>query len=80
MADQEAHAPEQQKGPGRGPANPPNAHAVYSWPGRRIRRETQFGAHSGNGGREQASEIEALQGHKISENPGGTKIKRERLH
>lgn len=62
MADQEAHAPEQQQAPNRGPANEKDAHAVHPWPALRISRETQFGTHSGNGDREQASETEDLQG------------------
>lgn len=62
MADQEAHTPEQQQAPYRGPANEKDAHAVHPWPGRRISRETQFRAHGGNGGREQASEIEDVTG------------------
>lgn len=61
MADQEAHAPEQQHAPNRGPADEKYAHFVHPWPGRSISRETQFGAHGGNGDREQASETEDLQ-------------------
>jgi hypothetical protein len=61
MADQEAHAPEQQQAPYRRPANEEYAHFVHPRPGRGISRETQFGTHGGNGDREQASETEDLQ-------------------